>query len=448
MRAIDSGGVGIAFEERGPTDRPVLVLLHALGLSHSLWDDQAGRFAGSFHVVCPDLRGHGASDVPPGPYSVAALGGDVLAVIDALERAHGARPVHVCGISLGGMIALWLAVRHGARFRSATVACSAARGSARSRAGRPRMDAVSQGGIAAVRDTVLGRFFSPEFAARRPDVVARTGDAPRSHAAGGSHLGCCGALRQGGPPRGRSARRDAQYAPRRRRRARRRRVPPICPGGWPPRCRARGSSRSRARATSPQAWSNSDVFEERSARSVPRGAPVRTQVAIVGAGPASLLTSRSSSTGAASRPSSSSIGAASTSNRACAPASSSRPPSTRSRTPGSERGWSARGWCTGGCRSRSTGGGSTSTSPRSRAGDDGHRVRPDEGDARSRGSPASTRAPIFASRPRRSPSVASTRSGRRSSIGRPGASTTFWPTSSPDATASTGSRAGARPSAP
>ena len=91
MSAVDSGGVRIAFEARGPTDRPVLVMLHALGLTRELWAAEVERFSRSFHVVCPDLRGHGASEVPPGPYAVADLGADVLAVVDAVQGAHGVR---------------------------------------------------------------------------------------------------------------------------------------------------------------------------------------------------------------------------------------------------------------------------------------------------------------------------------------------------------------------
>ncbi|HEY4012581.1 MAG TPA: alpha/beta fold hydrolase [Polyangiaceae bacterium] len=193
MSAVDSGGVRIAFEERGPEGRPVLVLLHALGTDRTLWAERAERWGGSLHVVCPDLRGHGASAAPPGPYAIADLGRDVLTVLDALEAAHGPRPVHVCGISLGGMVALWLAVRHGARLRTATVACSAAR-IGTLEGWQARMEAVARGGIAAVRETVLGRFFSPDFAARRPDVVARTGVLLDRTAPEG-YTGCCAALR-------------------------------------------------------------------------------------------------------------------------------------------------------------------------------------------------------------------------------------------------------------
>jgi 3-oxoadipate enol-lactonase len=194
MKAVDAGGVRIAFEERGPSGGPVLVLIHALGTSHAIWAEQAERFAASFRVVGLDLRGHGASAVPPGPYAIADLGRDVLAVIGALEDgAQAERPVHVCGISLGGLVALWLAVRHGPRFRTATVACSAARVGTLE-GWRTRMEAVSRGGIAAVRDTVLGRFFSPEFAARHPDVVARTA-ALLDRTSPEGYLGCCAALR-------------------------------------------------------------------------------------------------------------------------------------------------------------------------------------------------------------------------------------------------------------
>jgi len=191
MKTVSSGGVRIAFEAQGSADRPILLLLHALGTTHALWDAEREELSGSYQVVCPDFRGHGASDVPPGPYAVADLGRDVLAVLDAVGPA--ARPVHVCGISLGGLVALWLALRHGQRLRTATVACSAARVGT-DESWQTRMDAVARGGIPAVRDAVLGRFFSPEFARRSPEVVARIAALLDATSPEG-YLACCAALR-------------------------------------------------------------------------------------------------------------------------------------------------------------------------------------------------------------------------------------------------------------
>jgi len=189
MRHALSGGARIAFAEQGPADAPPLLLLHALGSDHTLWDREAARLASSFRVLRPDLRGHGASEAPPGPYTLAELAGDVLAVADAagVDRAH------VCGLSLGGMLALWLGIHHPARVRSLVVANSAARIATRE-IWQARIDAVVQGGMAAVRQAALGRFFSAGFAARHPRIVARAGAVlDRTDPAG--YTGCCAALR-------------------------------------------------------------------------------------------------------------------------------------------------------------------------------------------------------------------------------------------------------------
>jgi len=68
----------------GPLDAPPLLLLHSLGTDHRVWQPQAEALAGRFRVLRPDLRGHGGSDVPAGPYTIEGMAGDVLAALDAL----------------------------------------------------------------------------------------------------------------------------------------------------------------------------------------------------------------------------------------------------------------------------------------------------------------------------------------------------------------------------
>src|SRR5690349_10712886 len=88
----------------GRDDLPVLVLSHSLGLDHAMWDAQAADLLPYFQILRYDIRGHGASSVPKGDYTIAELAGDVLALADAC----GIQRFALCGLSLGGMIGQWV----------------------------------------------------------------------------------------------------------------------------------------------------------------------------------------------------------------------------------------------------------------------------------------------------------------------------------------------------
>ena len=103
MPRVDVNGVEIYYEDVG--SGPAVVLIHGLGSSTRDWERQIGPLSRSWRFIAIDLRGHGRSDKPPGPYSLSDFAGDVAAVIDHL----GVGPVPVVGISLGGMTAFQLA---------------------------------------------------------------------------------------------------------------------------------------------------------------------------------------------------------------------------------------------------------------------------------------------------------------------------------------------------
>ncbi|MBW2478154.1 MAG: alpha/beta hydrolase [Deltaproteobacteria bacterium] len=85
---------------------PTLILIHGLGSSHLDWEHQVEFLAEHFQIVTIDLRGHGKSGKPPGPYSVSLFASDVAKLIRSLRLA----PAHVAGISMGGMVAFQLAI--------------------------------------------------------------------------------------------------------------------------------------------------------------------------------------------------------------------------------------------------------------------------------------------------------------------------------------------------
>lgn len=177
----------------GPDDAPALVLSNSLGTTLEMWDAQAERFATTHRVVRYDTRGHGRSDVSPGPYTLDQLGGDVLALLDALGIVRAS----FCGISMGGLTGLWLGVNAPERLNHLVVANSAAK-IGMHEGWTLRAALVREKGAAAMAELATsspGRWFTDAFVAAQPALVQRAqgwiaGLAPEGYAA------CCEALAQ------------------------------------------------------------------------------------------------------------------------------------------------------------------------------------------------------------------------------------------------------------
>ncbi len=140
-------------ELSGPEDGPPLVLLHALGTNLRLWDGVVARLPG-YRILRLDMRGHGLSDTPPAPYAMGALIHDVERVM----AQAGMRDAVVVGLSIGGMIAQGLAVKRLDLVRGMVLSNSAARIGIASQ-WQARIDAVRAGGLEAIADATLERWF-------------------------------------------------------------------------------------------------------------------------------------------------------------------------------------------------------------------------------------------------------------------------------------------------
>jgi 3-oxoadipate enol-lactonase len=178
----------IAWREDGRSGDPPIVLVHSLGLDGEMWAPQVSRLASERHVIRVDIRGHGASSAPAGPYAIADLADDILRVVDAV----GLRRVDLAGLSIGGHIALWLAIHRPERVGDLVLAGTAAR------IGTPetwqdRIELVSRVGLAGIRDAVLSRWFLPGFQGTAPDVHAWAAERLVTTPVAG-YVGCCGAL--------------------------------------------------------------------------------------------------------------------------------------------------------------------------------------------------------------------------------------------------------------
>jgi 3-oxoadipate enol-lactonase len=172
----------------GPTDAPVVLLGPSLGTTTELWSPQVAGLAGRFRVVRYDHRGHGGSPEPDPPYSIDLLGGDVLALLDRLEVTRA----HVAGLSLGGMVAMWLAAHAPERVDRLAVVCSSAR-LGPPEAWAQRAATVRQDGMEGIADTVVGRWFPPGFAEQNPGVVEQFRAMLVSTPVEG-YAACCGAI--------------------------------------------------------------------------------------------------------------------------------------------------------------------------------------------------------------------------------------------------------------
>lgn len=172
----------------GPADAPALVLANSLGTELDLWEPQLEPFARAFRVLRFDLPGHGRSPVPEGPFSIQDIAAGLVQVLDraGVERAG------VCGLSLGGAVAMALAAGCPDRVERVVLACTTAR------FGTPgvwqeRAALVRREGVGAVVEAALERWFTKGFRQRRPEVI----QAYREHylrTTTDGYAGCCDAL--------------------------------------------------------------------------------------------------------------------------------------------------------------------------------------------------------------------------------------------------------------
>ena len=171
MGRLKAGDVELEYRLDGAEDAPLVVLSNSLGTSMAMWEPQMQALTARFRVLRYDARGHGSSSVPPGPYTIAQMGEDVLALLRALH----VRRAHFCGLSMGGMVGLWLGVHAPALIDRLVLSNTAAR-IGPPEAWNTRIARVREGGMQAIVDAVLARWLTPDFIASGAPAVqlART----------------------------------------------------------------------------------------------------------------------------------------------------------------------------------------------------------------------------------------------------------------------------------
>ena len=154
---LDCAGLTVHVQQTGAAGAPCLLMLHSLGTNLHVWDAQAEALAVDHRVVRIDLRGHGLTGVPHGPYSIDGMAQDALAVMDALQVRH----FHLAGLSIGGLVAQAIALQAPARV-DALILCDTARAIPPPDMWRQRAAAVRAGGLQAIADSVLARWLTPD----------------------------------------------------------------------------------------------------------------------------------------------------------------------------------------------------------------------------------------------------------------------------------------------
>lgn len=185
---MTAGAVEVAYRLDGAAAGPVVVLSGSLGTSLEMWEPQVPELARWFRVLRYDHRGHGSSPAPPGPYTLDDLGTDAVALLDRLgiERAS------FVGLSLGGMVAMWVATHHPERVDRLALCCTSPY------LGPPagwaeRAAAVRAEGTASLQTTLVERWFTDGFVARHGEVLARFA-AMLASADDEGYAACCEAI--------------------------------------------------------------------------------------------------------------------------------------------------------------------------------------------------------------------------------------------------------------
>ncbi|MET0560273.1 MAG: 3-oxoadipate enol-lactonase [Gaiellaceae bacterium] len=152
----------------GPDGAPVLVLSNSLGTTQELWERQLPALAEHLRILSYDHPGHGSSPLPEPPCTVESLTQDLLALLDELEVER----VSLCGVSLGGMVGMALALAAPERVERLVLSCTSAY------LGPPegwtdRARTVRAAGVEAIADSVISRWFTTALAREEPETVAR-----------------------------------------------------------------------------------------------------------------------------------------------------------------------------------------------------------------------------------------------------------------------------------
>ena len=189
---IKANGIQMNYELSGKKGAPIVVLSHSLSSSLLMWNPQMDALNPYFQVLRYDIRGHGATDAPPGPYTLELLAEDVIKLSEAL----GIDRVHFVGLSLGGMIGQCLVLNYSHRLRSLVLCDTAAIVPAEAQPlWEERFDKARKKGMEALLEETMERWFTPAFLEQNPPMVGLIRKQILATPVAG-YLGCAEAIRK------------------------------------------------------------------------------------------------------------------------------------------------------------------------------------------------------------------------------------------------------------
>lgn len=189
---VEANGINIHYELSGKKQAPVVVLGHSLACSQVMWWPQLELLETHFQVLRYDTRGHGQTEAPPGPYTLEHLVADAIGMLDALKLDR----VHWVGLSMGGMIGQGVALGHPGRLSLMVLADTAAIIPAEAQpVWQERIDAAINGGMQAVVESTLERWFTPQYLAHGGPEVDRIRQQILATPVAG-YVGCSEAIRR------------------------------------------------------------------------------------------------------------------------------------------------------------------------------------------------------------------------------------------------------------
>jgi 3-oxoadipate enol-lactonase len=160
-------GRHIHYRRRGDTGAPLVVFANSLGTDMRIWDGVLDLLGDSIQSICYDKRGHGLSDAPPAPYTLEDHRDDLAGLLDRLK----VQKAIICGISVGGMIALGLASQRPDLIRG-LILCDTAHRIGPDTLWNQRIEQIRQDGIDSMADAIIERWFSSAFRQKAPQAVA------------------------------------------------------------------------------------------------------------------------------------------------------------------------------------------------------------------------------------------------------------------------------------